>query len=88
MILRMSRPPDHDKTSIPPRPAGVRVSAPKCVRCGKSVEARFRPFCSQRCADIDLGAWVSGAYRVPSDEPLSEGETTDMPQIPDHNSDR
>jgi hypothetical protein len=57
---------DPDPSS--PRPAAVRVTAPKCVRCGKPVEARFRPFCSQRCADIDLGTWATGGYRVATDE--------------------
>ncbi|MBL8644287.1 MAG: DNA gyrase inhibitor YacG [Rhodospirillaceae bacterium] len=70
-----------EKTPPPPlsdqsaRPDGVRVTAPKCVRCGKPVEARHRPFCSQRCADIDLGAWVTGAYRVATeDAPAEAGE--------------
>ena len=42
------------------------------LRCGKPVQARFRPFCSQRCADIDLGQWASGTYRIPSAEPTTE----------------
>ncbi len=52
-------------------PAAVRVTAAKCVRCGASVTARFRPFCSQRCVDIDLGNWVSGNYRVATQEEAS-----------------
>lgn len=40
-----------------------------CPICGKPAEARFRPFCSKRCADIDLGHWFDGAYRLPSEEP-------------------
>jgi len=40
-----------------------------CPRCGTSVEwrsdNRFRPFCSERCRLIDLGAWASEDYRVP-----------------------
>jgi len=40
-----------------------------CPQCGKPVEwspeNRFRPFCSERCKQIDLGAWASEAYRVP-----------------------
>ncbi|MSO99361.1 MAG: DNA gyrase inhibitor YacG [Rhodospirillaceae bacterium] len=72
-----SPPPDPDAT---PRPLGVRVSAPKCVRCGKPVEARFRPFCSQRCADIDLGAWVTGAYRVATEEAPTEVDDAQSPQ--------
>jgi len=70
----MTSPPSPESGS---RPAEVRVSAPACVRCGKPVEARFRPFCSQRCADIDLGAWVSGAYRVATDERPAEADAAD-----------
>jgi uncharacterized protein len=39
-----------------------------CPHCGKSVEwtpaAKWRPFCSERCKLIDLGAWASERYRV------------------------
>ena len=44
----------------------------RCPMCGRPTEARFRPFCSRRCADLDLQRWLSGAYAVPSvedDEP-------------------
>lgn len=45
----------------------------KCPTCGKPVEwradNRYRPFCSDRCKKIDLGAWASEAYRVPSTPP-------------------
>jgi endogenous inhibitor of DNA gyrase (YacG/DUF329 family) len=50
------------------RPEPVRVTAATCVRCGRPVAARHRPFCSQRCADIDLGQWASGSYRIPTAE--------------------
>ena len=40
-----------------------------CPRCGTPApyapENRWRPFCSERCRMIDLGAWASEAYRVP-----------------------
>ena len=63
----------------PPRPAGVRVAAAKCVQCGQPVQARYRPFCSRRCAEIDLGAWVTGAYRVPSEEgPDDSADESDL----------
>jgi endogenous inhibitor of DNA gyrase (YacG/DUF329 family) len=40
-----------------------------CPICGKpSVEA-VAPFCSKRCADIDLHKWLKGVYAVPDDEP-------------------
>jgi endogenous inhibitor of DNA gyrase (YacG/DUF329 family) len=45
--------------------------APKqraCPICAKPAVERFRPFCSRRCADIDLHRWLSGAYAVPAVE--------------------
>jgi endogenous inhibitor of DNA gyrase (YacG/DUF329 family) len=35
-----------------------------CPICGKPTVHAVRPFCSSRCADIDLGRWVSGAYVI------------------------
>jgi len=58
------------------RPDGVRVTAPKCVRCSRPVEPRFRPFCSQRCADLDLAGWLNGIYRIKTDEELEVSENT------------
>lgn len=40
-----------------------------CPICGKSSDVKFRPFCSKRCADIDLGKWISGSYAIPSENP-------------------
>ncbi len=39
-----------------------------CTMCGRPAGARFRPFCSRRCADLDLGHWLKEDYRIPSDE--------------------
>jgi uncharacterized protein len=53
----------------------------KCPRCGKEAEMAgnpFRPFCSERCRTIDLGNWVSGAYRIPEDQPKEK--TDDEPE--------
>lgn len=36
-----------------------------CPLCGSPVTHRYRPFCSSRCADIDLSRWMGGAYAVP-----------------------
>jgi uncharacterized protein len=50
----------------------------RCVICGKPQVAAFRPFCSRRCADVDLHRWLSGAYAVPATEDEDEdGERTD-----------
>ena len=59
--------------------AGVRVAAAKCVRCGHPVQPRHRPFCSQRCADIDLGSWFRGSYRVAGDQAPDGGEDPENP---------
>lgn len=40
-----------------------------CPICAEPADARFRPFCSRRCADLDLGKWLTGAYAIPSHEP-------------------
>jgi uncharacterized protein len=37
-----------------------------CPVCSKPSEARFAPFCSKRCADIDLGRWLKGSYVIPA----------------------
>jgi len=39
-----------------------------CPICKKVSVAHFRPFCSERCADLDLGRWLKGTYAVPADE--------------------
>ncbi len=44
------------------------IQAPPCPQCGKPALHETRPFCSRRCADIDLGRWLKGVYRVPSEE--------------------
>lgn len=44
------------------------MSQGKCVICGKPQDAKFRPFCSKRCADVDLNRWFSGAYAIPAVE--------------------
>lgn len=40
----------------------------KCPTCGKPAVADCRPFCSERCANIDLGRWFNGDYRIPTNE--------------------
>ncbi len=47
-----------------------------CVLCSKPVAAKFKPFCSARCADIDLHCWLSESYAIPvkADESEDDGE--------------
>ena len=46
-------------------PTGKKSATPSCPLCGKPVAAEFKPFCSRRCADVDLNRWLSGVYKVP-----------------------
>jgi uncharacterized protein len=48
-----------------------------CPICGKPAEKRSKPFCSRRCADVDLHRWLSGAYAVPVTEDEEEDERRD-----------
>jgi endogenous inhibitor of DNA gyrase (YacG/DUF329 family) len=36
-----------------------------CPICSKPAVEKFRPFCSRRCANVDLNRWLSGVYAVP-----------------------
>jgi uncharacterized protein len=47
-----------------------------CPICGKPTVPCFRPFCSRRCADVDLGRWLTGQYRIPL-APEAEPEDPD-----------
>lgn len=44
-----------------------------CPICKKPVDQKYKPFCSKRCADVDLGKWMNESYAIPAeDEELSE----------------
>ncbi len=51
------------------RPARPR----RCPVCGKPATPASRPFCSERCRQVDLGRWLAGDYAIPGD-PDPEGE--------------
>jgi hypothetical protein len=53
------------------------VAEPDCPICKKPMAAKFRPFCSQRCADVDLGRWFSEDYRIPASPPDPQGSDDD-----------
>ncbi|QUJ76950.1 DNA gyrase inhibitor YacG [Sulfitobacter albidus] len=40
-----------------------------CPICDEETVVKYRPFCSRRCADIDLAKWLNGAYATPSQDP-------------------
>lgn len=53
----------------------------KCPICSKRATHEFRPFCSKRCADVDLSRWFTGQYAVPSVEEPDPDEVD--PENPD-----
>lgn len=52
------------------------TDARSCAVCGKPQAADYRPFCSRRCADVDLQRWFSGRYAVPAVENEEGVETS------------
>ena len=48
-----------------------------CPIYRKSTAPRYRPFCSRRCADIDLGKWFGEIYHVPAEDPEDATEQTE-----------
>lgn len=50
-----------------------------CPICSAETDPKYRPFCSARCADIDLGRWMRGVYAVPLTED-EDVETDPDPQ--------
>jgi endogenous inhibitor of DNA gyrase (YacG/DUF329 family) len=48
-----------------------------CPTCGKPADPKHRPFCSARCQMLDLGRWLKGDYRIPSDERPEDGPRDD-----------
>ncbi len=56
----------------------------ECPLCGKPATAAARPFCSRRCAEIDLSRWLGGKYRIPTQE-QPELEDGDLPTDEEEN---
>ena len=44
----------------------AKAGPPSCPICGEVADPVARPFCSKRCADIDLGYWLQGKYAIPA----------------------
>lgn len=40
-----------------------------CPICTRPTDPAYRPFCSRRCADVDLAKWLGGSYAIPSEDP-------------------
>lgn len=56
-----------------------------CPTCQQAVEwkpeNRWRPFCSERCKQIDLGAWAEEKYSIPETSRPDPGELPDLPEL-------
>lgn len=56
----------------------------ECPTCGRGVEwtpaSRWRPFCSERCKLVDLGAWATERYAVPGEPPMDDAVDPDAPR--------
>ena len=46
----------------------------KCPICSRPADTKYRPFCSRRCADVDLSRWLSGAYAIPDAVASEDGD--------------
>jgi endogenous inhibitor of DNA gyrase (YacG/DUF329 family) len=58
-----------------------------CPICNRDTSPAYRPFCSRRCADVDLARWLTGSYAIPSDDPedaQAAAEALDQPLRRDH----
>jgi uncharacterized protein len=53
----------------------------RCPICGKPTATEFRPFCTRRCADVDLHRWLGGVYAIPvKDEEDEDGAPRREPE--------
>lgn len=50
-----------------------------CPICRKPTSPDYRPFCSRRCADVDLGRWLTESYSIPVEADESENPAPDTP---------
>lgn len=65
----MSNKPKSSATVVAFQPAkkALKKNA-KCPICAKPAVLEYQPFCSKRCADLDLGKWLGEGYRIPTND--------------------
>lgn len=51
-----------------------------CPICNKNTDPKYRPFCSKRCADVDLAKWLTGSYAIPAEPADDEDLDHDGPR--------
>jgi endogenous inhibitor of DNA gyrase (YacG/DUF329 family) len=52
-----------------------------CPICARETVHAYRPFCSRRCADADLGNWLTGRYAVPVETSEDDADPPDQPWV-------
>ncbi|MDN5863286.1 MAG: DNA gyrase inhibitor YacG, partial [Salinisphaera sp.] len=59
-----------------------------CPHCGAAAAVDtinpYRPFCSRRCRLLDLGGWLDGSHRIPTDEPVAYYDSEDGDDLKQH----
>ena len=75
-----TREPSQSPPAVPTLTAMSATSPKRCVICGKPEAEGLAPFCSRRCADVDLNRWLSGVYAIPV---VEEDEEDERPRKPD-----
>ena len=55
-----------------------------CPICSKPAQKPFSPFCSRRCADVDLSRWLKGSYAIPGPEGEAAEDGPDGPNSPEN----
>lgn len=70
-------------------PRGPKSAGGRCPICGRPTDPGYRPFCSRRCADVDLSRWLKGTYAIPggtsdADEDGDEAHAARAPRTNKH----
>ena len=55
------------------------MTAERCPICDKPAEPKYAPFCSKRCADVDLSRWLKGGYAIPG-RPAGDDDESETPK--------
>jgi uncharacterized protein len=59
-----AKPPEDARTDA--MTGKAKATAKPCPICGKPATEASKPFCSERCRDVDLNRWLSDSYRIPA----------------------
>jgi uncharacterized protein len=72
--MGQSKPFQKDQMTKASGPGSGSLPSGRCPICKAATEHDFRPFCSSRCADADLGKWLTGSYAIPVDDSSGDSE--------------